>query len=69
MNVQLTTDPAVDQNPSWSPDGLEIAFTSRPENDTGTGDTHLWIVWKDGVRELVPSQALSEDGAPAWSRR
>jgi Tol biopolymer transport system component len=64
---QLTTDPAMDQNPSWSPDGLEIAFSSQPDDDAG--ENRLWVVWKDGVRELVPTQVLSDEGAPAWTRR
>jgi TolB protein len=64
---QLTTDPAMDQNPSWSPDGLEIAFSSQPDDDSA--ENHLWVVGKDGIRELVPAQQLSADGAPAWTRR
>ncbi len=60
--IQLTNDPAVDNDPAWSPDGRRLAFVS----DRG-GHMDLWI------RDLATgadSQVTHEKGSlsgPAWS--
>ena len=46
---QLTTNPAYDANPVWSPDGSKIAFLSDREN----GALNLFIISRDGG---LPSQ-------------
>jgi serine/threonine protein kinase/Tol biopolymer transport system component len=46
---RLTTDPAVDDNPSWSPDGKQIAFLRFPEIPGSRAITG----WDAGVLHLV----------------
>ncbi|MCJ7564736.1 MAG: serine/threonine-protein kinase [Candidatus Aminicenantes bacterium] len=59
---QLTTDPALDAGPRWSPDGREVAFFS-----TRTGHREVWIMPVNGgpARQLTRSE--SESRFPAWS--
>ncbi len=45
-SLQLTTHPAYDDTPRWSPDGSRIAFTS-----TRTDNFDVWIIELD-VEEL-----------------
>ena len=55
---RLTTDPAQDGLPTWSPDGRVLAFVS----DRG-GEWALWVMTPTGrdERELIP-MAGSPDG-------
>ena len=57
---QLTTDPAGDYLPSWSPDGTLIAFTSDR-----TGEQEIWIMHADG-KDQVQVTDLKMDWA--WAR-
>jgi Tol biopolymer transport system component len=59
---QLTTDPAVDRWPSWSPDGTKIAFTS-----TRTGHREIWVMDADGTNQHQITNDLQNDGSPNWS--
>jgi WD40 repeat protein len=65
--VRVTTDPAVDGDPSWSPDGSRLAFASRRE-----GETRIFLVNADGtgVVRLTDGSAGGSQGAdnsPEWS--
>ena len=55
---QLTSDPADDREPAWSPDGTMIAFTrSEP------GGAAIWMMQADGS---APKR-LTEGGTPRWA--
>ena len=60
--VNLTGDDAPDRSPSWSPDGTQIAFASRRENNW---DLYLMNADGGGLRRLTDDPAY--DGEPAWS--
>jgi TolB protein len=60
--LNLTADPAPDRSPSWSPDGTQIAFASRREQNWD-----LYVMRADGseLRRLTDDPAY--DGDPTWS--
>jgi TolB protein len=62
--VNLTNDPAPDRSPSWSPDGTQLVFASRRENNW---DLYLMRADGSGLRRLTDHPAY--DGEPAWSPR
>ena len=60
--IRLTNHPEVDYQPSWSPDGTRITFSS---NRNG-GNSQIYVMDSNGknVRRLT---AGISDGQPAWS--
>ena len=68
--LQLTDDPANDQEPSWSPDGAE----HRVRQWTGAlpmPPGQLWVMTADGQAQrrcCRPSDGAAMS-SPAWSRR
>jgi TolB protein len=59
---QLTTDPAIDAGPRWSPDGRQVAFYSLR-----TGNRELWIMpIGDGPARQI-TRGESDSYYPAWS--
>jgi len=62
LRIQLTDNPAADYKPSWSPDGLQIAFTSNRD-----GDDEIYVMNADGsgLRQLTVNTAF--DCCPDWS--
>jgi TolB protein len=56
--TQLTRAPYPEFDPSWSPDGTEIAFRSER-----SGEPEIWIMNADGTGQRRLTDGLS----PAWS--
>ena len=62
MPEQLTTDPADDFLPSWSPDGREIAFYSFRH---GSRDLHVMTADGGSLQRLTDDPA--QERYPDWS--
>lgn len=60
--IQLTTHPSRDINPSWSPDGLAIAYQT---NRGGLAD--IYIINLKDMRERSVTQGVSQNAQPFWS--
>lgn len=59
---QLTTDPATDVRPVWSPDGQRVAFQSNRN-----GSYSIWVMDVDGQKQRQVVPGVSDDRHPAWS--
>ncbi len=63
--TQVTTDPAPDWGPRWSPDGQEVSFFSYR-----TGNREVWVMPVDGgaARQLTREQDIGwQASTTAWS--
>jgi len=59
---RLTTDPATDFDPTWSPDGSQIAFRSQRD-----GNDEIYIMNSDGTCQINLTNNPADDWSPAWS--
>lgn len=59
---QLTTDPATDIRPIWSPDGQQIAYQSNR-----SGSFSIWLMDANGENQREITSGDSDDRHPAWS--
>jgi Tol biopolymer transport system component len=66
---RLTTDPAEDAYPSWSPDGSRLIFQSKRDNTGIANAAQLYMVNADGTGEARVSQGSDDDRQPAWRPR
>ncbi len=60
--TRLTTDPAVDRQPAWSPDGQRIAFATKRD-----GNFELYVMDADGSAQTRLTDESADDVEPAWS--
>ncbi len=63
QQARLTTDPASDRSPAWSPDGTRIAFVS--ERDAGL--PRIYVMNADGSGPTRLTSGFGNDDSPSWS--
>jgi len=61
---QLTTDPAADFDPTWSPDGKRIAYRHETNGDS---TAEIYVMNADGSHRRNLTRRAGQDHAPAWS--
>lgn len=63
---RVTTDPGADFDPSWSPDGSQIAY--RHQSD-GSSTSEIYLIGADGSSptNLSHNEGNNPDWGPAWS--
>jgi len=62
QEAQLTTDPADDLAPAWSPEGTRVAFESMRD-----GDSEIYVMNADGSDQANLTDNSVPDHSPAWS--
>src|SRR5215218_3232492 len=60
--TNLTNNPAVDLQPSWSPDGKKIAFTSKRDDNQ-----EIYLMNPDGSGQTNLTNNPADDFQPSWS--
>src|SRR5687768_13321470 len=60
--TRLTTDPAIDMAPAWSPNGDKIAFHNYRD-----GAAEIYVMNADGSNPTRLTSNSAEDYVPAWS--
>ncbi|MFA5034618.1 MAG: FlgD immunoglobulin-like domain containing protein [Candidatus Margulisiibacteriota bacterium] len=60
--IQLTSSDAWDFEPSWSPDGSKLAFSSNR-----SGDYDIWVMNENGTGLANLTSNPAYDGKPSWS--
>lgn len=60
--TRITTHPAADLAPTWSPDGKKIAFVSDRDNN----QNQIWVIDADGKNLKRLTDGLNDD-KPDWS--
>ena len=64
--VRLTTDPAFEGVPSWSPDGSRVAYVKF--DPSGSGSSEIHVINADGTGDrTVSSRAGASQILPTWS--
>ena len=62
--INLTNNPAKDDNPVWSPDGKQIAFNSDRD-----GNQEIYVMNADGSNPTNLTKSRGYDYSPAWSMK
>jgi TolB protein len=61
---QLTTSPAREFDPSWSPEGVKIAYRYQPGDDASA---EIYVMGADGSEKTNLTRSPGQDHSPAWS--
>jgi TolB protein len=61
--INLTNNPTFELQPTWSPNGTEIAFTSATDGDF----RQIYVMNADGSNRRRLTRNLMHDSSPAWS--
>ena len=61
--ADLTNDPSNDLDPTWSPDGSKIAFTT---NRGPTGDNEIYVMNADGTNPADLTNSPANESDPDW---
>ncbi len=61
-STQLTTNPATDTRPAWSPDGTKIAFVSFRD-----GNAEIYVMNANGTNQTRLTNDPAGEGRPSWS--
>lgn len=61
---RLTDNPAIDWDPSWSPDGERIVFSSE-KGDSGW-DIDIYVIDADGGNPRRLTRSPAENRTPSW---
>jgi hypothetical protein len=61
--TDLTNNPASDADPTWSPDGSKIAFTT---NRGPTGDNEIFVMNADGSNPVDLTNSPANESDPDW---
>ena len=65
--INLTDHPAEDRSPAWSPDGLQIAFsTDRDRKDDGTKNAEIYVMNADGTNPINLTNHPAVDRGASW---
>ena len=67
IRENLTNSPFADGEPSWSPDGKWIAFTSSGHWSIGGGNWHIYVMDADGKNRQRLTNGSFDNWAPSWS--
>lgn len=60
--TRLTSHSAIDRDPSWSPDGSRIVFTTDRD-----GNDEIYVMNSDGSNPVRLTDDAAADNQPAWS--
>ncbi|MRR29127.1 DUF5050 domain-containing protein [bacterium] len=61
-SVNITDDPAQEREPTWSPDGMRIAFMREKE-----GNREIYTMNSDGSSVIALTENPENDNDPEWS--